>query len=190
MNSIEYEVLAKDVEDIANGFANCCKKGCAFCCYQMIEVYDFEKESIIMGLRKLSKEIRDEIRVNLDKWFDFFNANTPENKILDEHDTIQNFINISLTKKEKCPLLINNQCSIYANRPLTCRIHSVESSPGKCEADPYRQSSPKSNNLRSHMIQYIIELNLNKSELLFLPFLIAEEIKTNKKIKPLKKLYI
>lgn len=188
MDEIHYKNLVKDIDGIVSNFNNCCKKNCAYCCYQMIEVYDFERSMIRNAVNELSEEKKEIVRINLNNWFDYFNENTPENKILDENDTINNFINLSLTKKKQCPLLIDNLCSIYNNRPLTCRVHVVENSPEKCEKDPYRASSPKSNDLRSKLMQYIA--SMRRSELLLLPFVIAEEIKTDRKVKVLKKIYV
>lgn len=188
MNKILYNTITNNVDNLTKNIKNCCTKGCSFCCSQMIEVYDFEKFEIQEAIIKLDKDKKNKIKDNLDNWLDFFNSNTPDNKILDEFDTIKNFMNISKTKTANCPLLIDNICSIYEHRPITCRIHSVKDSPEKCENDPHRSSSLESNNLRAYTIKFI--RSFKKSELLFLPFIVAEVIKTRKKIKPLKKLYI
>lgn len=188
MNELLYKTIINNIDSITPNFKNCCTKGCSFCCYQMIEVYDLEKSEIQNAIKNLNTSEKQKIKENLESWLDYFNANTPDNKILDEFDTIKNFINISKSNTHKCPLLIDNSCSIYKNRPLTCRIHSVVDSPQKCKIDPHRSSSAEANNLRSYTIKFI--QSFKKSELLFLPFIVAEVIKPNRKIKPLKKLYI
>lgn len=181
-----YKNLTKDIDNIANSISNCCKKGCSYCCYQMIEVYDFEKEEIIVAVNNLPDCKKSKVKNNLNKWFDFFNDNTPNNKVLDENDTIRNLFRIS--KKEKCPLLIDNMCSIYENRPLACRVHSVEDFPNLCKLNAYRESSNKSRYLRAKLVEYIIH-NFGRRELLFLPFIVSEVITTDRMIKPLKKIF-
>ncbi|MDY3548381.1 YkgJ family cysteine cluster protein [Riemerella anatipestifer] len=188
MDKILYNTITTQIDNITKKFQSCCEIGCSFCCYQMIEVYDFEKEEIQNAIKNLTSEEKKQIEINLGNWLDFFNENTPNNKILDEFDTIKNLINISKTRSEKCPLLINNLCSIYEKRPITCRIHSVKNFPQKCKEDPHRSSSPEANDLRAYTIQFISRFK--RSELFFLPFIVAEEIKTDRKIKPLKKLFI
>ncbi|WP_223599824.1 YkgJ family cysteine cluster protein [Chryseobacterium sp. GVT01B] len=188
MNKIDYTALKRDIDNIVNQFKNCCSKGCSFCCYQMVEVYDFEVESIKASIKGLEQSIKGKVKSNLEEWFDYFNKYTPENKVLDENDTIKGLIKISKVEKHKCPLLVDNCCSIYENRPLTCRIHLVENHPEKCEKDPYRESSPQSSNVRFHLQRYL--MGIRKSQLFFLPHIATEEINIDKKIKPLKKLYI
>lgn len=188
MNELLHKTIIKNIESITPNIKNCCTKGCSYCCYQIIEVYDFEKIVIQNAISNLSTNEKQQVKENLESWLDYFNSNTPNNKILDEFDTIKNFMNISKSNSHKCPLLIDDSCSIYKDRPLTCRIHSVVDSPEKCKINPHRSSSVEANHLRSYTIKFI--QSFKKSELLFLPFIVAEVIKPNKKIKPLKKLYI
>ena len=84
MNKILYNTTTTQIDNITKTFKSCCEKGCSFCCYQMVEVYDFEKEEIQYAIKNLTDEQKKEIEINLGNWLDFFNENTPNNKILDE----------------------------------------------------------------------------------------------------------
>ncbi|WFB65505.1 YkgJ family cysteine cluster protein [Chryseobacterium sp. WX] len=189
MKENQYIVLKKKVDFATKNLKNCCKTGCSFCCYQLIEVFDFEEQTIKDAINKLDDNNKAIIKKNLESWFTFFNENTPNEKVLDEHDTISNMINLGLSKKHPCPLLINNLCSIYNNRPLACRVHVVESNPELCEKDPYRASSKESHSIRNKIFSEIKQKK-GKYYMTFLPYIATEIIKIESQIKPIKKLYI
>lgn len=188
MKENQYVVLKKKIDFAAKKLKNCCEVGCSFCCYQLIEVFDFEKQSIKNAINKLDDSAKATIKENLESWFSFFNENTPNSKTLDEHDTISNLMDLGLSKKHKCPLLINNLCSIYNSRPLACRIHVVESNPNLCEKDPYRAASKESHSIRMEIFKEMKEKR--KYYITFLPYIASEVIKVGSSIKPIKKLYI
>lgn len=166
---------------------NCCKAGCSFCCYQMIEVFDLEYEDIIKYVsEKMDDDTKRTVKGNLIEWFKFFNKNTPEN-ILD-FDIYNHLIRVSLTKKAKCPLLIKDKCSIYEVRPLACRVHIVERDPQLCKSDPYRDSAKISSIIRNDLLGYFYT-RLN-TYILPLPYIMAKELLPGIKLKPISKTYI
>ncbi|WP_430827478.1 YkgJ family cysteine cluster protein [Chryseobacterium indologenes] len=164
---------------------SCCTTGCAHCCYQLIEVFDFEKQSIKNAVSKLDDETKQTIKENLESWFVFFNRNAPDNKVLDAQDLLQNFHFLHPLNKHGCPLLVNNLCSIYNSRPLACRIHVVESNPSECEKDPYRASSKDSFDIRTNLSQQMAQ---KKHYMTLLPYILSEVINIESKIKPIKKM--
>ncbi|WP_123922196.1 MULTISPECIES: YkgJ family cysteine cluster protein [Flavobacterium] len=184
-----YEDVKTGIDRFILQQKNCCKIGCAFCCYQTIEVIDIEIDAIKDFLvNKIDEITKEKIKENLKEYFIFFNKNTPNNKILDEHDLINHFQDIANTSKCKCPLLIENKCSIYEGRPLACRIHVVEKNPEICEAEPYRDSAPLAINVRGSLLQYV--LSKKKTYIIPLAYLIAEALMPEMELKPIKKLYM
>ncbi len=182
--------IRSELDNFIGKQKSCCKVGCSFCCYQTIEVINIEVNEIKnFLLNNIDEETKSKIRENLKEYFLFFDENTPNNTVLEAYDLIINFKDISLTKKTKCPLLIDNKCSIYESRPIACRIHIVEENPSLCEKEPYRDSSRPAIYIR----QQILELMKSKTEnayILPLSYIIAETLLPEKKLKLIERLLI
>jgi hypothetical protein len=53
-----------------------CKRGCPWCCYQSVEILNWEVPFISQFIDKnISGKVNAEIRRNLEFWFDFFCKN-------------------------------------------------------------------------------------------------------------------
>jgi Fe-S-cluster containining protein len=83
----------------------CCKEGCSGCC----EVGDYpftqlEMMYLMEGFKNLPTEIKIQVKSNLDK-------------------IKQNRFSTHLFYK--CPFLINNRCSVYKYRGITCRTFGL-----------------------------------------------------------------
>lgn len=105
-----------------------CHKGCSHCCYLRVSVYDYELVSIQSYLEnKIHKKQRDEITSSIGVQYERLKYMTME----EHHRT-----NI------KCPFLINNSCSIYPVRPISCAgYHSLsEQVCRKSYDDPFDDS--------------------------------------------------
>lgn len=77
-----------------------CKKGCAYCCKNGDYPFSrLEMEYFMAGFQSLSKDIKDQV--------------------------LENINNAKGKKVYECPFLINNMCSMYERRSLTCRIHGL-----------------------------------------------------------------
>lgn len=100
-------MLLEPIEDEANDskIIACCK-GCAHCCHLRIEAYDFELDTIYAYFRReLDSEQQAQIEAAIAERY-------PIVKDLDDQQ--QRSINV------RCPFLIDNQCSIYPVRPMSC----------------------------------------------------------------------
>jgi len=75
-----------------------CHDGCSHCCYLPTMVYQHEADMMAVAGQRTAKQLADRPRSEaLESTLSFFG--------------------------EPCPFLVNNRCSIYASRPLICRIH-------------------------------------------------------------------
>lgn len=85
-----------------------CTKGCAFCCKNAQFPYsEMEFNYLVYGSLTLDKNIQAQIENNIDK----IQKKRKENPN-------DNF-------KYDCPFLINDSCSVYANRGLVCRTFGL-----------------------------------------------------------------
>jgi Fe-S-cluster containining protein len=111
-----------------------CREGCAHCCRQEITLARAEAETAVDWI----KASWDAERIAafgdaLKAWLAWYRAEypkllaagVPRHKVIPEHGP-------------QCPALVDNRCSIYPVRPLTCRTMYVTSSPDACrqESDP------------------------------------------------------
>ncbi|WP_017497215.1 YkgJ family cysteine cluster protein [Flavobacterium sp. WG21] len=139
--------IYKETDDFVNRFPNCCKKGCSFCCHQNIQIIHSEELVITEYLEyKVSNEIKAKIKVQLTKWLEYFNLNTPD-RILEQSDIVRFEKQIS-ADRIPCPFLIEGNCSIYPVRPLTCRTHIVDSHPEACDKNIMRDGNPYTKHFR------------------------------------------
>lgn len=104
-------LIAKAIDDSPTKPA--CKAGCSYCCYYKVEVKAHELLLIHDHMQKhfapaTIAQVLDEAATNAE----LIRSLTPE-----QH----------LTRNIKCPLLVNNQCSVYQVRPYKCRnFHAVD----------------------------------------------------------------
>lgn len=101
--------LAEEFMDsVGNLEKTACKKRCSYCCHQPATVFAFEAIQIARTLRSsLRPEELDAMRRKMkDRVARFRNSS----------------VRASINDKSACPLLVDHQCSIYSERPLTCRM--------------------------------------------------------------------
>ncbi len=90
-----------------------CKAGCAFCCHYKVEVRAHEMLLIKGYMQKhFSPEKIQSVLAEAETNAAIIRTLTPE-----QH----------LTTNLKCPMLVDNQCSVYPARPFRCRnFHSTD----------------------------------------------------------------
>ena len=75
-----------------------CKKGCSACCEKGdYPISEIELRYIMLGYSKIDNDLKIQIQSNLS----------------------------NIKKGDKCPFLINKECSIYTHRPIICRTHGL-----------------------------------------------------------------
>lgn len=113
INELSFSVLSEIDKAIQDSYRIDCHSGCSHCCYLRVSAYDFELISIYQYLMsKIRRNNRELILKQLNKRYE-----TVKNLTLEEH----HHTNI------KCPFLIENKCSVYPVRPVSCAgYHSIK----------------------------------------------------------------
>ena len=158
-----------------------CKKGCDWCCFQSVEILNWEEPLILNYIsQQLSYSEKSRIRKKLLIWFDYFDETMQQKKILVADEIFVKFQQQQAVDRIPCPFLYNHECSIYPVRPLCCRMHVNESHPGDCRANPLKDSSPQAEELRKVTLASIV--NRIPTSLHLLNFAIAPLFKLEHRV--------
>lgn len=134
-----------------------CKKGCPWCCYQSVEILNWEEPLISQYIREeITGEEKEVIRKNLDNWFDFFEHATKGKSKLTMHDAFDLLNKQQASERIPCPFLTGDECSIYQVRPLSCRCHIATNNPEECKRNPLLDSTYESTRYRKQVLSEII----------------------------------
>ena len=98
-----YQALLEDLGRMAQGLDRLyaeqlnCRAGCDHCCQQQLSVFEVEAAAVRQALKQLSPEL--------------------------QHTLKQQAEAALAGQRQGCALLLDQQCSIYAQRPVICRSH-------------------------------------------------------------------
>ncbi len=105
-----YTALIEKIDDLVLGIEQkytdhiACKKGCDSCC-RFLNLFPVEAFALAIAFEQMPTNDQAKIIQNIEAPFEQTNSEP-----IDEMD-------------EPCPLLINNSCALYLNRPIICRTH-------------------------------------------------------------------
>jgi Fe-S-cluster containining protein len=122
-----------------------CKKGCSACCHLNVSIGSNEA-------KLLSKNLTQEQIKHLKKQRDVLNE-------LGNKD-YESFPHVTDWETSRCVFLINNECSVYDDRPTACRMYYVASDPKLCHPVEYKNGKTaqlitvKAEALRAVMTHY------------------------------------
>ena len=135
-----------------------CKKGCSYCCYQFVPVISFEINYIKDAVRKLKPSVKQKVKEQYLRSMQHFIDNTPDVPVVDYKYV--NGVYGQLVGKDwiPCPFLVDNECSIYEVRPLTCHLHFQLDDPKLCAANNVRDADVNALNIMGNFVQYCIRL--------------------------------
>lgn len=103
-----------------------------------------------------------------------FKANTPD-RVLTEADVIE-FEKVAATKRIACPFLINESCSIYEVRQITCRTHIIESSPEECNRNILRETLEPAMKIKLETIKKLAKVTPFPTAFRILPLALLEDL--------------
>lgn len=85
-----------------------CKAGCSYCCHQPATAFAFEAIRIAEALKKSRSAAKlESLKAKMSARVKGFKDSS---------------VSKNINNKTACPLLSENQCSVYEDRPLTCRL--------------------------------------------------------------------
>lgn len=114
-----------------------CKLGCSRCCRQTVHgVYSFEIVSLYRQLRPSPEygRIHDTFLKHANEFQGFIDRfrQNPANAAASEQDTLTFAMRSYAGANLWCPLLVANACSVYATRPVPCRMYHSLTDPILC----------------------------------------------------------
>jgi Fe-S-cluster containining protein len=152
-----FQHLYSEADEMISLFKPVCKRGCPWCCYQSVEILNWEEPLICQYIsEKIDGERKEDIRKNLENWFEFFERVTKGKTELTMHDAFSLIHKRQGQERIPCPFLTNKECSIYEVRPLSCRCHIATTNSDECKRNPFLDSTPESIFYRREVISEII----------------------------------
>lgn len=134
-----------------------CAKGCDWCCYQSIEILEWEEPLIMEYIdHHLSKKQKNSVQKRLVSWFDYFDNKIPRRPVLTVEDVFERFQKMQGNDRKPCVFLENHECMIYPVRPICCRTHVVKQQAKGCMNNPLRDAMDEADNIRKNVINDII----------------------------------
>jgi len=114
-----------------------CKVGCSRCCRQAVHgTYSFEIINLYRQLRQSAvyPQIHDTFLKHANEFQGFVSRfkQNPANAAATEHDMLVFAMRSYAAANLWCPLLVDNACSVYANRPVPCRMYHSLTDPILC----------------------------------------------------------
>ena len=127
-------VAAENAE--ADGARISCRKGCGACCRQLVPISEVEAESI----RRVVHELPEPRRNAVMERFAAARRGLDAAGLLDrlhapDRVTREDLLPLGVAYFEQgipCPFLVDESCSIHADRPLSCREYLVVSPAANC----------------------------------------------------------
>jgi Fe-S-cluster containining protein len=118
------------------GTAVSCRAGCGACCRNLVAISGVEARRLHQLLLLMPAERRAHVRARFDAARQTLQSAGLLEPLLDTTDWTEDdyderyhrYFRLGLA----CPFLENESCSIYEERPITCREYLVTSSPGRC----------------------------------------------------------
>lgn len=148
----------REIDRMMLPLSNSCIRGCDWCCYQSVEILNWEEPLISNYISNhFSSTQKSKIKEKLENWFDYFDSRMPRKKMLQVNDVFLKFQQQQAKDRFPCVFLQDHECSIYSVRPLCCRMHVTDQSSNMCKNNPLMDSSPKAEQLRKSVLASIAD---------------------------------
>lgn len=134
-----------------------CKRGCDWCCYQSIEILNWEEPLILNYIsNQLSCTQKSRIKAKLSHWFNYFDLKTSGKKELLADEVFLKFQQQQAIDRFPCIFLHQRECVIYPVRPLCCRMHITQHHPDICKKVSLMDAHPRAQKLRIEVLASIV----------------------------------
>jgi Fe-S-cluster containining protein len=116
------------------GFKISCTKGCGACCRQLVPISPTEARALAALVAALPPQRAAEVRRRFaDAVSRIESAGLPlKGPSSSDKDAFREYGLEYFRQGVACPFLVEESCSIHANRPLVCREYQVTSPPAAC----------------------------------------------------------
>jgi Fe-S-cluster containining protein len=153
-----FEKKYREVDQQVAPYSISCNKGCEGCCFQPIEILNWEEPLILEYIHhQLTSDQKKIVRRRLKHWFDDFDVLIPGKSTQSAHDL---FLQIQRTQGSHplpCIFLHQHQCLIYPVRPIYCRMFDPGEDPERCKYKPsIEDDSTTIGSLRKKVVNDII----------------------------------
>ncbi len=137
------DVIVEPMQQICDAFIELeltaspasCKAGCSVCCNQLIPLSGVEVLQLQKVLTSLPRKVRRKVSASLRSM-----QEKSEKIIASSYSGSTPFEEQYFNLGKPCSFLVDNNCSIYQQRPLVCREYNVDTSPTLCKS-PYHSPS-------------------------------------------------
>ena len=118
------EQFHKEIDRLVAPVKSCCARGCFACCYEPVYASRAEAQHIVDGLTEARKIL---VKERLVDW------------LADADLTSKTITSLRWRRLLiPCPLLKDNECSVYERRPIGCRMFFAVSNPENCSGPARR----------------------------------------------------
>lgn len=112
------------------GISASCKRCCSHCCRFHIVVSSAEIHALAQYIRReFSAEQLEQLRRRVELWHQWDDSRPGRHAVV----SLEPQPDLA-TYEQRCPLLVDGECSAYPARPVACRAHFVSSDPQDCRA--------------------------------------------------------
>ena len=112
------------------GITASCKRSCSHCCRFHIVVSQAEVHALAQHIRReFSTEQLEQLRHRVEQWHQWDDSRPGRHAVASTEPPPD-----LATYEQRCPLLVDGECSAYPARPVACRAHFVSSDPRDCRA--------------------------------------------------------
>ena len=116
-----------------------CRAGCGACCRHLVPIWEVEALALFAAASQLPAEAKEKVRATIDRWLPAYErwlADAEASGLDFDPATARRPFSALATHYWKrqipCPFLIDEACSIYADRPAECRYYYALRSPDPC----------------------------------------------------------
>lgn len=137
----KYEELRNQVDEVFARMKNDfplevkCDNGCTDCCYALFDLSLVEALYLNLKFSQLPSQVRNEVLLEADKADrKIHKIKKTLSKAQSEGQDEKELLEKASREKVRCPLLKDDKCVAYQDRPITCRLYGIPMNTGHVSA--------------------------------------------------------